>query len=144
MARTGISRIDDLLDGRASEPVGAAGDLDTVGLIQDLLIGQNSKGLAGIMGAGRGTFGPQTTEAVRQFQQAQGLAETGTIDPATLSALAKAPWARPFACCGYLTLALDVAFTSVVRLVSLTSQFEGPADSPRSTEILMARACRSV
>src|SRR5262249_58776742 len=43
----------------------------------------------------------------------------------TLETLARTPWARPFACCGYLTLVLDLDFTGLARLVSLTSQFEG-------------------
>jgi peptidoglycan hydrolase-like protein with peptidoglycan-binding domain len=125
MARTGIGRIDDLLDGRATDPIGAGSDAETIGFVQDLLIGHDFKSLPGVLGASRGTFGPHTAEAVRQFQQAHTVPATGTIDRATLNALATTPWARPFACCGYLTLVLDVAFTGVARLVSLTSQFEG-------------------
>src|SRR5689334_8085585 len=110
MVRTGITRIDDLLNGRPTGAIGATSDPETVGFIQDLLIGHNFKGLPGVVGAGRGTFGPQTTEAVRQFQQAATLPATGTVDGPTLSALARAPWTRPFACCGYLALVLDVDF----------------------------------
>jgi peptidoglycan hydrolase-like protein with peptidoglycan-binding domain len=125
MARTGVSRIDDLLNGRSADPIGAGGDVETVGFIQDLLIGHDFRGLPGILGAGRGSFGPRTIDAVRQFQQACTLPATGTIDRPTLDALAHRPWTRPFACCGYLTLVLDLEFTGLARLVSLTSQFEG-------------------
>jgi peptidoglycan hydrolase-like protein with peptidoglycan-binding domain len=125
MARTGINRIDDLLAGRPVDPIGAAGDPETVGFIQDLLIGHDVHGLPGVLGAGRGTFGPHTTDAVRQFQEARSLPPTGVVDGATLDRLARAPWAQPFACCGYVTLVLDLDFTGLVRLVSLTSQFEG-------------------
>jgi len=125
MVATGIGRIDDLLAGRVTDPLGADADAATVGFIQDLLIGHDFTKLPGVLGSGHGTFGPETTAAVRQFQQAQTLPVTGTIDRVTLKTLATKPWARPFACCGYLTLVLEVDFTGVVRLVSLTSQFEG-------------------
>jgi hypothetical protein len=125
MALTGISRIDDMLAGRSTDPIGAGGDAETVGFIQDLLIGHDFRGLPGILGAGRGTFGPHSTDAVRQFQEARNLPATGTVDGRTLETLARTPWARPFACCGYLTLVLDLDFTGLARLVSLTSQFEG-------------------
>jgi murein L,D-transpeptidase YcbB/YkuD len=39
------------------------------------------------VGAVDGIFGPQTESAVRSFQQAQGLPQTGTLDSATLAAL---------------------------------------------------------
>src|SRR5262245_13675361 len=125
MALTGISRIDDMLAGRSTDPIGAGGDAETVGFIQDLLIGHDFRGLPGVLGAGRGTFGPHSTDAVRQFQEARNLPATGTVDGRTLETLARTPWARPFACCGYLTLVLDLDFTGLARLVSLTSQFEG-------------------
>ena len=80
MTLTGISRIDDLLAGRSTDPVGAGGDAETVGFIQDLLIGHDFRGLPGVLGAGRGIFGPHSTDAVRQFQEARNLPATGTVD----------------------------------------------------------------
>jgi peptidoglycan hydrolase-like protein with peptidoglycan-binding domain len=70
-------------------------------------------------------FGPNTTEALRAFQETQNLQVTGQLDASTLTQLVATPWRRPMACCGYLALVLDVAFIGMVRLVSVTSQFEG-------------------
>ena len=126
MAITGIPKIDQLLAGGGVPPLGPDNtDVATVGLIQDLLIGQGFKGLPGPLASARGKFGPKTQQAVRDFQQNQGLPVTGTIDIATLNRLVDTPATRPLACCGYLTLVLDVAFAGMVRVMSLTSQFEG-------------------
>jgi peptidoglycan hydrolase-like protein with peptidoglycan-binding domain len=129
MVSTGIGPIDDLLggSGSGSGPIDASADVLSVGFVQDLLIGLGFPNLPGALGAGRGTFGPHTTDAVRRFQQQSvpALPVTGAVDGATLGALSKAPWKTPFACCPYLTLVLDVGFTGMARLVSLTAQFEG-------------------
>ena len=42
-------------------------------------------------GAADGSFGPSTAKAVRSFQAAHGLPQTGAADAKTLSALQKAP-----------------------------------------------------
>ncbi|HET9830968.1 MAG TPA: peptidoglycan-binding domain-containing protein, partial [Vicinamibacterales bacterium] len=126
MAVTGIAAIDALLDGSSDVALDAGNcDAETAGFLQDLLIGHGFGNLPGILGTGRGRFGPHTSSAIRQFQQAQSLPITGTVDRTTLRALVDTEWPRPFACCAYLTLVLDVAFIGTMRLVSLTSQFEG-------------------
>lgn len=123
MALTGILQVDGLLSGQTSGPLGPHdGEHETVGLIQDLLRGHGFKDLAG---PGHGNFGQRTTDAVRQFQNDQHLPVTGAIDVAMLKALIETPALRPIACCGYLALVLDIVFEGMVRVMSLTSQFEG-------------------
>lgn len=54
-------------------------------------------GLVGIKLPGRrwGAFEAQTARAVRRFQRAQGLSKTGSVDPATADALARAIGSLP-------------------------------------------------
>lgn len=125
MARTGLEDIDNLLSGQGATSIDETADRQTVGFVQDLLIGQGFANLPGVLGPGRGTFGPHTTDAVREFQQRVSLPVTGAVDHQTLDALVRIPWKIPFACCPYLTLVLDTAYTGMARLVSLTAQFEG-------------------
>jgi len=126
MARTELPQIDALLGGLTQHPLGPADCLpDTVGFVQDLLIGHDFKRLPGPLGNGRNTFGPRTLEALSDFQKANGLPSTGMVDQPTLQRLIQPGWPRPIACCGYLALVLDVAFAGMVRLVSVTSMFEG-------------------
>jgi peptidoglycan hydrolase-like protein with peptidoglycan-binding domain len=130
MAKSGISAIDGLFDGGAAVATGSP-DRDAVGLIQDLLTAHGATGLPGITGASRGVFGPATTAAVRAFQQRCGVqpasddAASATVDAATLRAMIETPTTNPVACCGYLSLVLDVPFTGLTRLMCLTAQFEG-------------------
>jgi peptidoglycan hydrolase-like protein with peptidoglycan-binding domain len=125
MAITGISRIDQLLGGQ-TEPIGPnISDQEAVGVLQDLLIGHDLKGLPGLLSKGRGLFGINTAGAVREFQRAQKLPETGVVDNATLQKLVEVPSIKPIACLGYLALSLDILFKGMIRVMSLTSQFEG-------------------
>jgi peptidoglycan hydrolase-like protein with peptidoglycan-binding domain len=126
MALTGISRIDQLFEGQSQEPVvqGEA-DRDVVGVLQDLLISQGFTSLPGLLGQSRGSFGPKTSEALRTFQQTNGLPETGSLDRSTLQALVSAPASRPLASRPYLTLVLDFDFSGMTRLMSITTLFEG-------------------
>ena len=126
MMATGITGIDLLLSGTAASPLGPSNATAIeVGFIQDMLIGHGFKELPGVLGSARGVFGPRTIEAVNGFQQTSGLPVTGNVDRPTLQALAAFPWPRPLACAAYVTLVLDVSFTAMVRIVALTSQFEG-------------------
>jgi peptidoglycan hydrolase-like protein with peptidoglycan-binding domain len=126
MAQSGVSQIDDLLAGRLAGSLGPDNcQPQAAGLIQDLLTGHGFTHLPGILGAAHGRFGPQTSDAAREFQGRHQLPQTGAIDLATLHALIDAQSPRPIACCGYLSLVLDIAFTGMVRVMSLTSQFEG-------------------
>jgi peptidoglycan hydrolase-like protein with peptidoglycan-binding domain len=126
MASSGIERIDNLFDGLSQELI-VQGDADreSVGAIQDLLIGHGFTELPGLLGKSRGTFGPKTTDAVRSFQQKNGLTETGAVDPVTLRSLISTTATRPLASRVYLTLVLDFLFSGMTRLMSFTTQFEG-------------------
>jgi peptidoglycan hydrolase-like protein with peptidoglycan-binding domain len=126
MVQSGVAKVDQLVADPGAEPI-AAGEADAaaVGVVQDLLLGHGFTQLPGVLGAGRGVFGPKTSAAATSFQQAQGLAATGAVDGPTLAALIAVPATRPIASLGYLTLVLQVAFLGMTRLMSLTSQFEG-------------------
>jgi peptidoglycan hydrolase-like protein with peptidoglycan-binding domain len=125
MARTGIAQIDALLAGGGSALTAENSTADTVGFLQDLLIGHDFKGIPGPLEAARGVFGPRTTESIQALQRDRELTVTGAVDAATLRALVQPGWPRPIACCGYVALVLDMTFAGMIRLVSLTSQFEG-------------------
>ena len=126
MARTGIAQVDALLEGQATTALAADNcTADTVGFLQDLLIGHNFTRVPGPLGSARGTFGPRTTEAIDDFQRSRNLPATGAVDAATLRAFLEPGWPRPMACCAYVACVLDIAFTGMIRLVSITSQFEG-------------------
>lgn len=126
MAASGISQIDDLLAAPAPAPLGPTNsDPASVALLQDLLIGHGFTHLPGVSGAARGTFGPQTTAAISAFQRAHDLAASGVVDVRTFTALIDAPAAMPICSRGYLTLVLDILFTGMVRVMTVTTQFEG-------------------
>jgi len=126
MAQCGIPRIDQLIAGQDVPPVGNdPQDRAAAGLVQDLLASQGASGMPGVLEESHGSYGAKTTAAVQQFQQSKGLPASGKVDAATLQALVNAPATRPTACLGYLTLVLDLEATSMLRVMSLTTQFEG-------------------
>src|SRR5688500_14521405 len=123
MAATGIARIDALLNGGASLAAGVD-DPIAVGAVQDLLIGHGARQLPGILGQGRGLFGPKTEAAVKKFQIERGVAPNGQVDGGTLQAIIDEPADEPIAAQSYLTLVLDLPWSGFTRLVALTAQFE--------------------
>lgn len=125
MVPTGIARIDALFAGDpGAQPLARdENDPAAVGAIQDLLIGHGAR-LPGILGQGRGVFGPQTEAAVAAFQAHRNAQPTGKVNPGTLQSLAEEPAVAPLAAQGYLGLVLDVPWTGFARLVALTAQFE--------------------
>lgn len=131
MARCGIQAIDELFDGGAAAPLlTGSTDRQAVGLVQDLLSIAGTNGMPGESSPNYGLFGPTTTRAVRDFQRARGLAlhpdeKVASVDTETLKALAAAVAVSPFACRGYLALALDVPFTGLLRVMTVTMMFEG-------------------
>jgi peptidoglycan hydrolase-like protein with peptidoglycan-binding domain len=133
MASCGITTIDALFSGGAASPIATgASDPEAVGLIQDMLAAQGFPGMPGLTSTSRGTFGPATTKAVRGFQTRCGLPPSpagdetkATVDGKTLRTLVDTPATSPTACRGYLTLVLDFPFTGLLRVMSLTTQFEG-------------------
>jgi hypothetical protein len=125
MANCGIARIDELWAG-AAEPI-RRGDPDSaaVGVIQDFLIGHGFKDLPGPLGNGHGSFGPLTARCVQQFRDLNRLGPPDEVDHGTLALLVAVPARNPVAARGYLTMALDCAFDGIVRIMSVTCQFEG-------------------
>jgi len=136
MAQTGIPSIDALVSNQGASPItNSGGDRAAVGIIQDLLRAHGANGMPRQVDASHGSFGPATTAAVRSFQQTHSLpvvpandTQVATVDSATLKALASAPSepkANPTASRGYLTLTLDFPFTGMLRVMSVTTEFEG-------------------
>ncbi len=126
MANCGIQRIDSLLGGAGASPIVMGDpDRDAVGVVQDFLTIQGFKGLPGPLGNARGLFGPATESSVRAFRQSNGMAPAGQVDSETMRKLVSTRGPNPLACRGYLTLVLDRAFDDVLRVMSITCQFEG-------------------
>ncbi len=126
MAKCGIARIDNILDGSEVLPITRNdGSGEAVGLVQELLSGHGFRQLPGIRDSLYGRFGPRTEECLRGFQQRNGLNLSGTVDRPTLEALVRTPAVDPLASRGYLTLALDLVFWGTLKLMSVTTQFEG-------------------
>jgi hypothetical protein len=130
VARSGIARVDQLLDGTTSSPIGT-GDPDrgAVSLVQDFLISHGADpGLAfqaGVRGSNRGVFGPLTRQSVQNFQTKHSLPVSGSVDRTTLQTLIATSPTDPRATQGHLTLVLDTMFTGLARVMCRTTQFEG-------------------
>ncbi|MCW6034721.1 peptidoglycan-binding protein [Spirulina subsalsa FACHB-351] len=82
---------------------------EAVAEVQTLLRNRGYSIMYGVNGAGRGQFGPQTEQAVRQFQGSVGLPVDGIVGPNTLTALrsgtgGSTPQAEPSANSGLLVL----------------------------------------
>lgn len=126
MANCGVHRIDSLIGGSGANSIMTGDpDKDAVGVIQDFLTMQGYKGLPGLLGSTRGLFGPVTENAVISFRQSHGMSAVGEVDASTMRALISVRANNPIACCGYLTLVLDREFDAVLRVMSITCQFEG-------------------
>ncbi len=122
---TGIPRIDELISGNGTRPIGATeADAEAIGVVQDLLIGHGYGKIPGVLVSSHGRFGPQTQAAVTHFQKVNGLPQTGAVNATTLKRMVELPAPRAVASRGYLALVLDTAWAGFPRLVSLTAQFE--------------------
>ena len=125
MAASGIQSIDSLLDGSSSTSI-ATNDHEAVGATQALLIGHGHHELPKVLAASYGTFGPQTTAALRDFQAANGVVPvSAAIDAQTLQALVSVAAVTPLVSRAYATLVLDVAYTGLLPVATVTMQFEG-------------------
>jgi peptidoglycan hydrolase-like protein with peptidoglycan-binding domain len=124
MGRCGIAAIDDLFEARGQATIGPGSDPEAVGEIQDFLRCQGFGGLPGLLGSGRGKFGPKTCEAVRNFRAARNLGEGEMVDSAVLHRLVEEQAGQPVASRAYLGLVLDMEFSGMLPIVALTSQFE--------------------
>ena len=136
MAQSGVSTIDALIEDMSAPPiVNTGGDRPAVAVVQDLLRAHGVNGMPRQGNATHGSFGPVTIAAVRNFQQTHSLpvvppdnSQAATVDAATLKTLAAVPTeanANPTASRGYLTLTLDFPFTGMLRVMSITTEFEG-------------------
>ena len=63
-------------------------------------------------------------QAVLDYRATAGLPASPQVDAALLADLTARPAPNPLACRGYLTLALDLEYTALLGLVSLTTPFE--------------------
>jgi peptidoglycan hydrolase-like protein with peptidoglycan-binding domain len=75
-------------------------------------------------GAIDGIYGPQTVEAVKQFQAASGLPATGLVDPATALALEKQAAAEA-----------KTQTTVLQTILKLTGFWDGPIDGTTTPEL---------
>jgi peptidoglycan hydrolase-like protein with peptidoglycan-binding domain len=131
MAKCGIKAIDDFFNGGTASPIlTGSTDRQAVGLVQDLLSIAGVKGMPGASSPNYGSFGPTTTKAVRDYQKSKGLplhadASVASVDLETLKSLVGSEATSPFACGGYVSLALDVPFTGLLRVMTITMIFEG-------------------
>ena len=120
----GIAWLDRLWTDDTAPPV-AAGDRESIGAVQALLIGHGYTQLPTVLAQDCGVYGPQTVDAVRHFQTNSGLAMTGTVDAVTLRALATVPAISPFISSAYAAFVLEIPFTGLLRPATITMQIEG-------------------
>jgi peptidoglycan hydrolase-like protein with peptidoglycan-binding domain len=123
MTPSGITALDALLTNPAA--VLPAGNRDAVGAVQALLIGHGFRRLPTMLAPAYGTFGPETSRSVVQFQSRHRLPPTGVVDQATVRALVAVAATAPLISRPYATLVLDVPFEGLLPLATLTMQFEG-------------------
>jgi hypothetical protein len=121
----GDSTIDGLLAGDASvKPLSPGAVAPAVGHLQDLLRGHGYSYLPDPRAASYSTFGSATGRAVADYRSRNGLSAAGQADSALLRDLISRPAPKAGLGPGYVPLVLDVAFTSILRFVWLTSLFE--------------------
>jgi hypothetical protein len=129
MAKTGITRIDDLMAGTQGIEAIGFGDLDrdAVGAIQDLLTGFGNKRLPDVRLPSHGSYGPMTATAVQQFRADNGLPNSDRVDSDCLIATAHGTPTDPMACRSYIALGLDVEVGVMTYLMALTGLWEANA-----------------
>lgn len=127
MASCGIQRIDDMNSGLASAaPIGPGDpDRDSVGVIQDFLAGHGITGMPNVLSIAYGTFGPVTTQAVRQFRSGQSLPPQDSVDTDALQRMVSAPATDPRGSRGYMALVLNFPYGGMNKVLSLVAQMEG-------------------
>jgi peptidoglycan hydrolase-like protein with peptidoglycan-binding domain len=127
MARSGLARIDGLFEGAAgAQPVGPGDpDKESVGAIQDLLRGHGQPFMPAPPAPDYGNFGNRTKAAVNAFRSQHGLDAADTVDTAMMQALIQTPAPKPVASRPYITLALDLEWSGLTKIVALTSILEG-------------------
>lgn len=126
-----VERIDKLLAGDSTVKPIAKGDPDraAVGVLQDLLIGAG-KGLENVESAGFGVFGKQTERALKDFRvrhKLQKPADPVVADKTTLLKLIDESHADPRCSVAYVCLRLGIAYTGLLKAVTLVPVFESKA-----------------
>jgi hypothetical protein len=125
MAKTGIPRIDSMLSGSGGPNLApGADDRAAVGLVQELLRAQGYSRLPDMRHSAYGNYGDLTRQAVLDYRTSAGLPASPEADGALISSLASQPASNPIAGRAYLTLALDMEYTPLLGLVSLTTLVE--------------------
>ena len=129
MSATGIERIDNLFDNVSGTQPIIRNDPDrkAVGVIQDLLTGHGHSSMPNPRNSAYGSFGPATQKALLDFRTKKlGLDDPEDVkaDHQTLLALVREPAIDPIAGVGYLTLALDLARSDLLLILSLVSIVE--------------------
>jgi hypothetical protein len=126
MARTGIRRIDALLESSPAVPalVPGDGDPEAVGFVQELLRSHGFTRLPDMRTRSYGAFGELTRDAVLRYRAARGLPAIPNVDGALIADLAGREPPEPLACRGYLTLGLDFEYGPLLGLMALTCLFE--------------------
>jgi peptidoglycan hydrolase-like protein with peptidoglycan-binding domain len=120
----GIQVLDRVLSDAGAPPI-PPDARDAVAAVQALLLGHGYEGLPTLLASACGMFGPRTADAVRHFQTAQRLEMTGTMDTPTVRGLVTLPARSPIASRVYLACVLDLEFSGLLRLATVTMQLEG-------------------
>lgn len=124
VAACGIVALDRLLGDETAPPIQPEAR-EAVAAVQALLIGHGYQGLPTLLAPSCGMFGPRTLDALRHFQTSQRLDLTGAMDHSTVTQLVKQPAESPIASRVYVACVLDLEFTMLLRLATVTMQLEG-------------------
>jgi hypothetical protein len=124
-AASGIPSLDALYSGAPAPPLGPDSDPAAIGAVQDLLSGHGFAGLPNLAAPSYGRFGPKTTAALHGFQSAHGLPQEDSVDAPALSKLVLEPAADARASRVYVSLALEIAYSQMLKTVCLVAQMEG-------------------
>ena len=127
MAKSGLTRIDGLFERVMATPPIGPGDADrpSVGAVQDLLRGHGQRGLPSMTASDYGAFGNKTKAAVNAFRASAGLPASDLVDFDMMQALIATPAPQPIASRPYVTLALDLDWSGMTKIVLITSMLEG-------------------
>ena len=121
----GDPTIDGLLAEEGSIPNLTAGaNCRAVGHLQDLLRGHGYSPLPDARISWYGTYGLSTSRAVVEYRRRNGLAIGDSADSSLLKDLVQRPAPDAVLSPAYVPLVLNIPFTSITRLVWLTSLFE--------------------
>jgi hypothetical protein len=121
----GDSTIDGLLAGDVSvKPLSPGADALAVGYLQDLLRGHGYSYLPDPRAASYGAYGSATRHAIADYRLKNRLTAGDQADSGLLRDIVSRPAPKATLGPAYVSLVLDVAFSSILRFVWLTSLFE--------------------